>query len=632
MTKKMAGWCGKILEINLGNRKIKTLETKVYASRFLGGRGIATKIYADKIKPSTKAFDPENCLIFMTGPLGATGVQGASRMSVVSKSPMLNPEGFCYGNLGGFFPPFLKKAGWDGLIITGVSDHPCFLKINNDSIEILSADDLWGHGFYRLKKIFENRYGKNNYFLTTGIAGENKCRNATINSNNEGSVTGGFGAVMGSKKLKAIVVNGDSSPQVAYPEKLKKLNQLTIKMSHRGTLRMPVPKQFIKYTGKASCYQCAFDCIRGKFKTSSGQEVIRKCQSLVMYMPWAYTRPNEPADTAVEATYLCNDYSLCSMEVMNILVWLQNCYRSGFLNDDKTGLEIKKIGSYDFISKLLSQIANRQGFGEALAEGLLRVDLFLGKEAKNYFNENMLSVGMTDAYAPRLYNINALLYALEPRQPIAMLHEVSYLIAHWLLNQINPKLSPTSSEIFRKAATLFWGHDKAWDLTSYEGKAMATKKIQDRTYVKDSLVLCDSAWPIMDSFNTSNHVGDPTLESQLFSTVTGLKNNEEELNLYGERIFNLQRSILLKEGWNPKEDDFPAEYNFQKPVTSDLFNPQLIVPGPTEEPVSIKNFFLSKEKFTTMQQEFYQLRGWDPETGLQKKETLEKLDLPELIK
>jgi aldehyde:ferredoxin oxidoreductase len=277
-------------------------------------------------------------------------------------------------------------------------------------------------------------------------------------------------------------------------------------------------------------------------------------------------------------------------------------------------------------------IARREGLGDTLAEGLLRAGERLGEEARARFTENMLGVGISGAYAPREYNVNALLYAMEPRQPIAMLHEVSYMIARWLLHRIRPDLSPTTAGVFRDAAVKFWGSDKAWDMTTYEGKALATVKIQDRTIVKDSLVLCDCAWPIMDSFNTPDHVGDPTLESRLFSAVTGIETDEAGLNSYGERVFNLQRAVLLREGWIAKEYDVPAEFNFTDPVESDMLNPNLIVPGPDEEPASIKGNVLDKQRFEEMREEFYELRGWEPQTGLQKKATLERLDLEDVAK
>lgn len=627
MASKIYGWCGKILKVNLGSGAVTELETMDYAHRFLGGRGIATRIYWDEVAPSVKAFDPENCLIFMSGPLGATGAQGASRFVVAGKSPMLMPERFCYGNLGGYFGPHLKKAGFDGMVITGRADRPSYLLINDGKLEILDASSLWGKGTYEVRNILRNKYGNQVHFLTTGVAGENRCRSATVITDHEGSATGGFGAVMGSKNLKAIAAVGTGTPAVARPKELAELNRLTIRLSKRGTLRMPLPKQLIQYVGKAPCYQCGLDCLRGLFRTASGKEAVRKCQSMVFYMPWVFQKPGESIDTALDATEICNDLALCTMEMSNVIRWLDQCFRSGSLTERETGLALSKIGSRAFFEDLAEKVAHRKGFGDILAQGLLRAGKTLGDRGREPFRENTSGVGLEGAYSPREYLIHSLLYAFEPRQHMATLHEVSYMIARWLLHRIRPELSPTAAEVFRVAAAKFWGHPEAWDMTTYEGKAVAAARIQDRTYAKDSLVLCDCAWPMMDSFNTPDHVGDPTLESRVFTSVTGIETDEAGLRLYGERIFNLQRAILLREGWRPVLNDAPAPVHFRDPVEVDPLNPQLIVPGPGEDPVSVKGNILDREKFEKMRAEYYALRGWDPQTGLQRMETLERLGL-----
>ena len=112
--------------------------------------------------------------------------------------------------------------------------------------------------------------------------------------------------------------------------------------------------------------------------------------------------------------------------------------------------------------------------------------------------------------------------------------------------------------------------------------------------------------------------------------MTGIETDEDGLYLYGERIFNLQRSILLREGWKAKENDYPPEYNFTEPVHMSAINPRMIVPGPTEEPVSFKGNIVDREKYEQMREEFYELRGWDSETGLQKTEKLDSLGMSDV--
>jgi len=224
-----------------------------------------------------------------------------------------------------------------------------------------------------------------------------------------------------------------------------------------------------------------------------------------------------------------------------------------------------------------------------------------------------------------------LLYAFEPRQPIAMLHEVSRTIGMWVVNLKYPGATPVSADVYRAAAAKFWGHEKAWDLNTHEGKAMAATRIIDRTYVKDSLGLCDSCWPLMFSHHTDDKVGDSTLEARTFKAVTGKEIDEDALLKFGETIFNQQRAILLREGRNPGRDDMVADFNFTDPVQSVFMNDEVLVPGEGDIVLSRKGQVLDREVFKKMRDEFYQLRGWDPETGYPGKEKLHELGLLELV-
>jgi len=626
MANGIFGWTGKILKVNLSDSQISELDTLDYADRFLGGRGIATKIFWDEIKPGVKAFDPENYLILMSGPLAATGVQGASRFIVMGKSPMSVPENFCYGNLGGFFGPFLKKGGYDGVVITGRAEKPCYVFINDGKADIRDAGDLWGKGFFEVQRWLKETHDQRTRFVTTGPAGENMVRTATMNTDNEGSATGGFGAVMGSKNLKAVAVVGTANPAVAHPDELAKLVRESIRLNKQSQMTMDMGGG-IENLGKAPCYQCGMQCMRTLYKAPSGKEAVRKCQAMGVYTGWVTRQPDEPMETALEATGLCNDLSLCTMEMGNLLRWLYVAQRAGDLTEEETGLNTSEIGTLGFFQDLASMIAYRKGFGNILAEGLLRVGDMLGERALKHFTSTIGGVGGASGYSPREYMINTMLYALEPRQPIAMLHEVSRLIRHWLTFQAKPESNYMSGDVFRGAAKAFWGNDHAWDMTTPEGKAEASTRIFDRSYVKDSLLLCDSSWPIMVSENTPDHIGDPALESRIFSAVTGIKTDEAGLRLYGERIFNLQRALLLRDGWKPKTDDEPAPYTFTEPVMADWMNTNLVVPGPGDEQVSVKGRVLERADFERIQSEFYELRGWDTETGLQKTETLERLNM-----
>jgi aldehyde:ferredoxin oxidoreductase len=595
-----------------------------YLDRFLGGRGIATRLYWENVSADAGAFDPQNHLIFMTGPLTATGAQGASRFEVVGKSPMLLPEGFCYGNVGGYWGPALKRTGFDGIMVSGKARQPVYLLVADGKAELRDAAGIQFAGVSATHDFLTKIHGKNTHFITTGPAGMNLCRTANLMSDNEGSVTGGFGAVFGAKNLKAIAVKGSMAPKVAHPDQLKELNRLTVRLNKRDTSFNPYPPDQIIREGKASCFQCGLDCaMRATYRVQPDKLVVRKCQSMFVYFPWMMRRQGEPAETAVNATGLCNDLSLCTMEMANVVQWLTAGYAAGYLTDTQTGLEIDQLGSWAFFEKLCQMIAHRQGFGDLLAEGLLRTGETLGQEAKDLFANAVSGVGDGETYSAREYLMNGLLYAFEPRQPIAMLHEISRTMGMWVMNLKYPGSTPVSADAYRKAAALFWGHDMAWDLNSPEGKAMAATRIIDRTYVKDSLLLCDSCWPLIFSTATPDKVGDAGLEARTFNAVTGKELDEKALLTFGERMFNQQRAILIREGWQPKTDDTVAEFNYTDPVQSVFMNPEVLVPGDDDAVLSRKGQTLDREVFNQMRAEFYQLRGWDPATGRQ---TLKKLD------
>jgi aldehyde:ferredoxin oxidoreductase len=631
----MYGWMGKILHINLNNSEIKTIATQPYAERYIGGRGIASRIYWETVTPETKAFDPENLLIFMTGPMVATGAQAATRLAVIGKSPMTIPEGYCYGNLGGYFPAELKKAGFDGVVIEGRAPKPVYLWIHDDEAELLDASSLWGEGAYRTGEMLQQAHGGKAHFLTTGVAGENLVRTAEIVASHHSASSAGFGAVMGSKNFKAMVVRGTGKPLVAEPDKLKELNRYTVKISKRVRLSMPPTvaathhDHLLEVIGKGGCYQCGLECIRGVYRYGKRLEGNRKCQAQGYYLPWKYSQEDEPVETFFDAPTLANDYSIDTWDLESMIDWLYACYQSGVLTEHEAGLPLSKMGTREFLEKLLHSIAYREGFGDVLAEGMVRVGEKISDEARAMFPYNLAPIGKHDLFPPRVIMVHALLYPMEPRVHHNVLHETAWVYLAWVFNQLEPGLTPITTKVVHDIARAFWGSDEAGDLSSYEGKALAAIKVQNRNYSRDSLGLCDFAYPITYSFNTPDHVGDPDLEAKLFTAVTGIAG--EEVDRCGERVCNLQRTILVREGRRVPEADFPPEYNFTEPLQGIPHFPAMVVPGPDEEIVDIKGKVLDRDKFTSMLQEYYRLRGWDEETGLPQAETLVALGLDDLM-
>ncbi len=632
----MDGLMGKILHVDLTSSRITQSSTQRYAEQYLGGRGIASRIYWETVSPEVRAFDPENRLIFMTGTLVTTGALAANRLSVAGKSPMTLPEGYCYGNIGGFVGAELKKAGFDGVVIEGRAPNPVYLWIHNGEAELRDASLLWGQGTYRTGEMLQQEHGDKARFITIGVSGENRVRTAVIMASHHSASSAGFGAVMGSKNLKALVVRGTGKPSVADPDKLKELNRYTIKINKRFRLSIPPIIAFTEHShlleviGVGGCYQCGLECIRGLYRYGKRPDLEgnRKCLSMEYYLPWRYSREDEPVDTLFDAPTLANDYAIETWELISMVDWLYDCYKSGSLTEQETGLPLSRIGTREFLEKLLHSIAYREGFGDILAEGLVRAREKVSDKARARFSYSIAPIGIHDLRPPRAIVFHALLYSMEPRIHHPLLHDVAFVHAAWTVNQMDPDVTPVTTKVFHDVARAFWGSDEAGDLSSYAGKALAAKKIQNRTYVKDALGLCDFVWPITYSYNTPDHVGDPDLEAKIFSAVTGLAS--EELDRYAERIFNLQRAILLREGWKAPEGDYPLEVNFTEPLRTNPHGESWMVPGPDEETVDTAGKTLDRDKFTSMLQEYYRLRGWDEKTGLPRAETLAALGLADV--
>ena len=630
----MYGWMGKILRINLGSSEIEEIPVQPYAEKYLGGRGIASRLYWERVPPDTRPFDPRNVLIFMTGPLVATGAQASTRLSVVSKSPMALPEGFCYGNLGGFFGPELKKAGYDGIIIEGKAPHPVRIQINDSTVQIRDASSLWGLNVDRVRDIIAQDYAANTRFLTTGVAGEKGVRLAAIVGSHESASSAGFGAVMAAKNLKAITVKGTGKPAVADPGQLQRLNKYAVYISKRARFSVPPSvdatrhQHLLSVIGLGGCYQCGMECIRGLYRYSHGATGYRKCQSQEYYLPWLYEREDEPVETFFSAPARANDYSLCTFELDSMIKWLYACHKSGALTDRETGLPLSQIGTREFLEKLLHSIAYREGFGNLLAEGVVRAMDGVSDQARSMVGQDVTPIGQFSHTPARAFIAYGIINPMEPRVHQPLLHETAFLWTAWLMRQMQPDLTPVSTAVFREVAEVFWGSRQAGDVSSYEGKALAAKIIQDRTYLKDSLGLCDFAWPIMYSFNTANHVGDPNLEKQIFTAVTGIPG--DKLERYADAVFNLQRAILLKEGRQTPGADYPPEYNFTEPLQVDHFGRPLIIPGGDREVVNAIGKVLDRNKFTALLKEYYRMRGWDEDTGIPGADTLKALGMEDI--
>jgi aldehyde:ferredoxin oxidoreductase len=618
------GYAGQILKIDLSSRTSEAVPSEAY-TRFIGGRGFAARLYWEEVPPGVSAFSEDNRLIFAVGPLAGVPVIGGSRWGVYGKSPAPTPETFSYSNLGGRWGAELKFAGYDALVIRGKADKPLYLLLRDGAVEFKDASALWGKGAARTREAIKRDLGSDVRVVAIGPAGENLVSAGGLLADADASGSAGLGAVMGSKRLKAVVVKGTRRKvEVAQPERLKQLSDY-LRSLNRGSFTA-WGTDFVKSGPKVKrdpCFGCSAKCIRIKYTADNGMAGKFACQSSLFYQQWAWRYYNQENEAAFQANRLCDDYGLDTWFVEQALAWLYRCHRAGIAVDERLGLQMSQLGSVEFIESLAKMIALRQGFGDVLARGLPEAANALGSQSASLIKH-------PDPYEPRLYLTTALLWALEPREPIQALHEVGYPLAKWTTGIKGADKTHVDGAAVRAIAKRFWGSEAAADFTTTEGKPLAARMIQDRQYAKESLIVCDWIYPISDSEHSPDHVGDPALESRLFSAVTGIETDEAALYRMGETVFNQQRAAIIRDGRRGREDDKLPEDWHNEPLKRGVMDPDCLVPGKNGEPVSRKGAVVDRQEFERMKDEYYVIRGWDVATGRQTRQTLEGLGLKDV--
>lgn len=638
------GYAGKILRADLSSRRTSTVSTEEYADRFLGGRGIAARIYWDEVPPEAGPFDAENRLVFITGPLCGVPAVSGSRWEVCGKGP--NQAGqarFSYANLGGRWGAALKFAGYDGIIVQGISEKPVYLFVHDDVAEFRDASALWGKHALEAAEALKSELGSAARVTAIGPAGENRVVTATFMADNYTIGSGGLGAVMGAKKLKAVVVMEGRQPvRIARPDDLRQVTE------HYRSLKRAFPTDGWEYLSrwsrdptkdprvmpgpemkKETCYGCLGRCARKVYVSGDGRKGKFICHAAFFYQPWTDKYYGDWSDVAFEATWLCDTYGLDAVPLDFMINWLHLCHQAGILTDESTGIPVSKLGSAEFIQTLVRKIAFREGFGDLLAQGIHRAAEAVGPAAVEQVGlAGHLAEPGYHPYGPRLYNTNALLYAMEPRLPIQQLHEIGLIMAKWSAGVRG--LTSINSDVIKTVARKFWGGEQAADFTTWEGKALAAKMIQEREFVEASLVLCNFLWPITDCDASPDKAGDPGLESRILAAVLGNGIGEQDLYRTGERIFNQQRAILVREGHRGRGFDTLPGHFFSQPLKYDQANADCVVPDRDGKVVSRLGAVVDRERFEKTKDEYYSLRGWDVATGLQTRESLERVGLSDV--
>jgi aldehyde:ferredoxin oxidoreductase len=659
----MYGWVGKILRVDLSEEKFKITPTADYIPAYLGGRGIGARIYWEEVPPEVGAFDPENRLIFITGPLQGTLAPTSGRFMVLGKAPQTAPvESYCRSGVGGHWAPELKWAGFDAVVVHGRASRPVYIWIHDGKAEIKDASHLWGKDPFATQEMLWETHGKKTRVMTIGQAGEMKSRlGIIITDSGDASGQGGYGGVMGSKKLKALAVRGSGVVQVAKPEALMKVTRyiqsLFSRPSKPGSPLEPIEPGF-KYniwggqdrgqlTGAPGelwnlcadptsgyerfpdgCYACPIGCrtrVRGPDITSG----VAQCVQSFMYMESIAREPEKGYSKLTwEAARLADYYGINAYEVHGIIPWLAACYKDDALDEDLAELPLDEIGSQNFIQQLLGKIARREGFGDLLADGCQRAAMKLGGKAEalmhrfyprggkfgGYREHWLYYGGFPGGYAiPHL----ALIWALDNRDAMVSHNLMSQLwgaassLGHDPQFAVADELIPVLRAVMKRA----YGSEAAAEFFAAGGRGLrwdwaprVAKRFFERTLLKDSYIVCDVAFPFLYNSNSEDHVGDSSLESRLFSAVTGVEMGEEASYQAGDMLCTLERAIQVREG-RTRADDVLREICF---TTRDAAGRQY-----------------RPDDFEGAKGEYYKLQGWNVR-GIPTSEKLRALKLEDV--
>src|SRR5512137_112377 len=401
----MNGYGGTILRVNLTDGKISKEPTPAQLARdFIGGRGFGIYHLFKEVPKGIDPLGPENKLIISTGPLSGMLAPGGGKCDWTTKSPLTG--GYADASMGGHFTAEMKYAGLDTIILEGISPKPVYLLIDNDKIQLLDASSLWGKGAIDVEVELKHKYGEEYQVAAIGPGGENLVLYACINHDfGRQAGRGGVGAVMGSKKVKAIVIHGTKSVPVADPEGYVKAGKALYKAckdaeglkdwtrygttivvswcdevgalptrnfsagSFEGgkTLYGPVMREQIVITDKG-CFACPSPC--GKYSRMKRYNTnVEGPEYETIGMLGSNLGISDIQDVA-QANLLCDDWGIDTISTGACISWAMECYEKGLLTQEDTdGLELK-FGNVQAVFKLIEMIARREGFGALLAQGV----------------------------------------------------------------------------------------------------------------------------------------------------------------------------------------------------------------------------------------------------------------------
>jgi aldehyde:ferredoxin oxidoreductase len=608
----------KIAFVDLGAESIKVQSFPVeLRQQYIGGRGMNMFLLSKHYTASLDPFAPENPLIFGAGLL--TGTPGfGSRVSIASKSPESGHLGDA--NMGSDFGAELVKAGFSHLVITGRSRKPAYLLIRNGEIQIRSGRTLMGLDTVETQRKIRTVLGDDRVQTACiGIAGENKVRYAAIRSGlKSAAARTGLGAVMGSKNLKALAVRGTLDIRLADPQKflticqrqMKKLmqtnwvqalglqgtpllfgpanaagflgvrnNQFTSVGEQGYQLEAEALEPFSR--GMVACFACPVHC-RHRFLMNEGTRGEGPEYASIGSL--GTKLGNLDLENILIAIERCNRYGLDTISSGSYIAWAMELYQRGMLDRKKTGIPLE-WGNKSSILKIIDMIAHRKGFGDILAEGSYAIDT-LGVSSADYLLAiKGLPIEMTDERLPKSF---ALGLATSTRGACHM------------------RSRPSMDVLGLPQAFLkkIYGGPVSNRITSYQGKGRMVWWHELLHAVTDALGVCR----FLTAFS-SPHGLQFRQFARLIRLATGLEISSGRLRTIAERIYTLERMMLVGDGISRKDDTLPKRY-FEEPIPE----------GPA------KGCVIERKGFDGMLDEYYRLHGWGKD-GIPAKGTLNRLGI-----
>jgi len=599
-----SGYAGRILEINLTNEQIKVRSLdKNFAVKYIGGRGFGARILWDRTDATTTPLSPENPIIMSAGPLTGLLVPGSGKTSFTGLSPAT--ESFGDSNIGGHIGLRLKQAGFDVLILNGKRPIPSCLIIQNDKVTFISATPYIGKGAFQVEKELKNDLDDTNFAVCTiGPAGENLVRCSSIQSEFRFAGRTGLGAVLGSKNIKAIAIQGDHEIPIAEPDQLLKLfkkansylkeHKIADIWQRQGTLGLvegvnevgilPVRNfqdAVWEYTSEISgnkfeevftnwhahsCLYCNVAC-EGIASTEKGLRVRPQYENVAML---GSNIGIKDITEVVELNHRCNELGLDTISAGNLVGLVMEAFERKMISKKEcNGIE-PTWGNFQAAYELLEMIAHREGIGNILADGI-----------RNFIKTFPQSIN----FAMHCKGLEQSGYDTRPLIGMSLAYATADIGAH---------------------------HNRAWVAYHELRKNYTLKEIaqlvifhQHFRPLMDCLGACRFPWIEFEI--------DPSIYADFYSFCVGIKTSFQQLIERSEAIYNITRAINLRRGITRK-DDYPPPRTFNDPV------PQ----GPFQGKV------LEKDKYEQILNLYYELRGWTEE-GIPKKETLNRLGLEDLI-